>query len=153
MHLRSAEKRLLNDYQRNFPLDSRPYAKIAEDLGLAEDEVLELFAGLRERGACSRIGAVVRPHTVGASTLAAMTVPADRLEEVAAVVSAQPEVNHNYEREHAFNLWFVVAAADAKAVRDVLGRIERMTGLTVMDLPLVKSFHIDLGFDLESPPA
>jgi len=152
MQLSATEKKLLNDYQRDFPLHPRPYANIAEDLGLTEDEVLDLFAGLMDQGACSRIGAIVRPNTVGASTLAAMTVPADRLDEVAGIVSAQPEVNHNYEREHAFNLWFVIAATDAEAVKDVLGRIERLTGLAVMDLPLVKSFHIDLGFDLGSAP-
>jgi len=148
MQLTMTEKKLLNDYQRDFPLETRPYAKIAKDLSITEDEVLDIFAGLRDQGAYSRVGAVVRPNTIGASTLAAMTVPADRLEEVAGIVSAQPEVNHNYEREHAFNLWFVVAAADAEAVKDVLGRVERLTGLAVMDLPLVKSFHIDLGFDL-----
>lgn len=149
----ATEKRLLNDYQRDFPLESRPYAKIADDLGLTEDEVLSLMSELKDQGACSRIGAVVRPNTVGASTLAAMTVPQEKLEEVAAIVSAQPEVNHNYEREHAFNLWFVVAAADTEVVAAVLDRIEHLTGLAVMDLPLVKSFHIDLGFDLGDTPA
>jgi len=148
MQLTATEERLLNDYQRDFPLEPRPFAKIAETLDMTEDEVLELFSGLEEKGACSRIGAVVRPNTVGASTLAAMTVPVERLEEVAETVSSQPEVNHNYEREHAFNLWFVAAAADREALAGVIGRIERLTGLAVMDLPMEKSFHIDLGFDM-----
>ncbi len=145
----SIEQRLLNDYQRDFPLDPRPYARIAKDLGLSEDEVLQRLATLKEQGTYSRIGAVVRPNTIGASTLAAMQVPAPRLEEIAAFVSKQPEVNHNYEREHAINLWFVVAAADKDAVAGVLARIEAQTGLAVLDLPLERSFHIDLGFDLE----
>ena len=143
-----AELKLLDDYQRDFPLVPRPYLAIAEAAGLSEAEVIEIYARLKEDGALSRIGAVVTPNAAGASTLAAIAVPPARLGEVAALVSAQAEVNHNYEREHAFNLWFVVTAADARAVEEVLRRIERMTGLAVLDLPLIQSYHIDLGFPL-----
>lgn len=148
MRLTAVDKRLLNDFQRDFPLEPRPFARIAETLGLSEDDVLERVGVLRNRGAISRVGAVVRPNAVGASTLAAMAVPADRLDEVAAIVNAEPAVNHNYERENEINLWFVVTAADAAGVRDVLKRIESKTGLKVLDLPLERAFHIDLGFEL-----
>ena len=63
-------------------------------------------------------------------------------------MSAYPEVNHNYEREHPFNLWFVVTAKNEQAVADVLADVERRTGIAVMDLPLLEAFHIDLGFPL-----
>jgi len=142
------ERRLLNDYQRDFPLEPRPFARIAGEMDLDEDEVLAMLADLQGNGTLSRIGAVVRPNTVGASTLAAMAVPAERLEAVAALVSGRPEVNHNYEREHDLNLWFVVAAADQAAVQAVLEAIETETGLPVIDLPLQTAYHIDLGFDL-----
>lgn len=148
MRVTAADKSLLNDFQRDFPLEPRPFARIAETLGVAEDEVLTRLADLRDRGMVSRVGAVVQPNTIGASTLAAMAVPPERLDEVAAVVNAEPAVNHNYEREHEINLWFVVTAADAAGVQDVLKRIERRTGLPVLDLPLEEAFHIDLGFQL-----
>ena len=77
-----------------------------------------------------------------------MAVPRERLQSVAEIVSGYDEVNHNYEREHAFNLWFVVTAKDERAVADVLADVRRRTGLAVMDLPLVEAFHIDLGFPL-----
>jgi DNA-binding Lrp family transcriptional regulator len=94
----------------------------------------------------SRVGPVFRPNTIGASTLAAMRVPAAELEQVAAVVNGFPEVNHNYEREHRYNLWFVVTAADPAALAETLARIERQTGHAVLSLPLVRDYHIDLGF-------
>ncbi|HJN23164.1 MAG TPA: Lrp/AsnC family transcriptional regulator [Rhodospirillales bacterium] len=143
------EYRLLNDYQRDFPLEPRPYARIAADLGIDEDEVLACLAGLREAGAVSRVGAVIRPGTVGASTLAAIRVPDHRLEEVAAQVNAFPEVNHNYERDHAINLWFVITAPDGDRLAQVLREIENKVELQVIDLPLVTAFHIDLGFELK----
>jgi DNA-binding Lrp family transcriptional regulator len=148
MRMDQVERRLLNDYQRDFPLESRPFARTAGEMDLDEAEVLDKLADLQGNGTLSRIGAVIRPNTVGASTLAAMAVPAERLEAVAALVSARPEVNHNYEREHALNLWFVVAAADKAAVQTTLHAIEKETGLPVIDLPLQTAYHIDLGFDL-----
>lgn len=146
--LDALDRRLLNDFQHDFPLSPRPYAELARRLGVSEDEVLARLARLQAAGAVSRIGAVVRPNTVGASTLAAMRVPPADLERVAALVSAYPEVNHNYEREHALNLWFVVAAPDAARRDRVLAQIEADAGYEVLSFPLLQDYHIDLGFDL-----
>lgn len=139
---------LLDGWQRDFPLSSRPFATIGWSLGLTEAQVIKRLRKLHAEGFISRIGAVVRPNTAGASTLAALRVPRQRLEEVAALVSAQPEVTHNYEREHDVNLWFVLTAPDRRAVSAALQRIARATGLAVLDLPLRRAFHIDLGFAL-----
>ncbi len=142
------DRQLLDRFQRDFPLDPQPYARIAEALGCGEAEVLERLARLKERGAIARIGLTVRPNTVGASTLAAMAVPSDRLEPVAALVSGIEEVNHNYQREDRLNLWFVVTAPTRERVDRVLERIEAETGLHVLDLPMEAGYHLDLGFAL-----
>lgn len=142
-------KSLLDRFQRDFPLAPRPFAVIAERLGCDEATVIDLLRELRDSGLVTRIGPVFAPHRAGSSTLAAMAVPADRIEEVATIVSGYEEVNHNYEREHHFNLWFVVTAPDAARVRAVLEAIADRTGLRVLDLPLEQPFHIDLGFPLQ----
>jgi DNA-binding Lrp family transcriptional regulator len=72
---------------------------------------------------------------------------------VAAIVSAQSGVNHNYEREHRYNLWFVATGAGAAEVQRALCDIEDRTGLPVLRLPLVEEFHIDLGFDVNTREA
>lgn len=146
--LADLEKRLLNDYQRGFPLSSTPYADIARELGVGEDDVIACLRRLRARGALTRIGPVFKPNAAGASTLAAMDVPIERLDDVARLVNNFAEVNHNYEREHDFNLWFVVTAADADSVQRVLDDIRETTGLAVIDLPMEAPYHIDLGFSL-----
>ena len=143
------ERRLLNDYQRDLPLTPTPYADIARELGASEAGVLESLARLQQQGAVSRIGAVLRPNTVGVSTLAAMAVPNTELETVAALVSAYPEVNHNYEREHTLNLWFVVTAPDSVRLQQVLDEISTRSGYAVLPFPLLEDYHIDLGFDLK----
>ena len=142
------ERRLLDEFQRDLPLSPTPYADMAGRLGVSEDEVLQTLASLKERGAVGRVGAVLKACRLGASTLAAMAVPQVRLEEVAVLVSSYREVNHNYEREHAFNLWFVVAAPNRERIDTILGEIETATGIAVMDLPLVEEYHIDLAFRL-----
>lgn len=142
--------RLLNDWQRGFPLVSRPYAELAHSLGLCEAEVIARLKKLAEDGALSRVGAVFRPHTLGWSTLAAVSVPENRIEAVAQRINGYPEVNHNYEREHAFNLWFVATAPTREQVGEVLTEIGRAAGSAVLDLPMLENFHIDLGFDLRS---
>ena len=139
---------LLNDFQRDFPLTPRPFDGIAQRLGLELEELLDTLRRLTREGVISRVGAVFRPNRVGASTLAAIAVPDARLAEVARLVSARPEVNHNYEREHHLNLWFVAAAANPQELEQVLRGIERQTGLSVLRLPMVQDYHIDLGFDL-----
>ncbi len=139
---------LLNDFQRDFPLCPAPFAELASRLGVAEKVVLGRLENLRRDGKISRVGAVFAPKRIGASTLAAMAVPPEKLEAVAAAVNRFPEVNHNYEREHRYNLWFVVTAASEGRLQATLGAIEQAAGHPLMPLPLLEEFHIDLGFSL-----
>jgi DNA-binding Lrp family transcriptional regulator len=141
---------LANSWQRGFPLTPRPFAEVGTQAGVSEQETLAAFVQLREKGIVDRVGPVFRPNTVGASSLAAVAVPPERLAAVAALVTGEPGVNHNYEREHSYNLWFVVTGATEAQVQRTLSRIEDGTGLKVLRLPLVEEFHIDLGFDLDT---
>lgn len=146
------EQQLLNDFQRDFPLVSRPFAVLAQRLQIAEDEVIDSLRALQTRGAISRVGAVLRPHCVGASTLAAMTVPEAQLAAIASLVSSYAQVNHNYAREHDYNLWFVVTGKDDAEVTAVLRHIATRSGLPVLTLPLLDEYHVDLGFELQWQP-
>lgn len=143
------EQRLLNEFQQGMPLTATPYADIAKQLGVYETTVIETLQRLKTEGVVSRVGAVFRPNRIGASTLAAMTVPTAELEDIAAIVSGFDEVNHNYEREHRYNLWFVVVASDEERLQQVLAEIERCCGYPVLDLPLLNEHFIDLGFELK----
>ncbi len=147
--LDSLEQSLLNDFQQGFPLTPTPFADMAEQLGVSEEQVLTTLEQLQQRGAVSRVGPVFRTHSIGASTLAAMRVPEERLEEVAEQVNSFDAVNHNYEREHQLNLWFVATAPNEEALQQVLQQIETTTGIEVIALPMLEDYHIDLGFDLQ----
>jgi siroheme decarboxylase len=153
MQLSSLQLRLIEGWQRDFPLLPRPYKAIGSALGASENEVISALRDLKERRALSRVGAAVRPNSAGASTLAAMTVPEHDLARVAGIVSSEAGVNHNYEREHDFNLWFVVTGRDRASVADTISRLRRASGYGVLNLPLEKPYYIDLGFSLNGNDA
>ena len=139
---------LLNNWQRDFPLVSRPFDEIGRQVGAGGTAILAALQHLSQRGAISRVGAVFAPRRLGAGALAAVAAPPERLEEVAAIINACPSVNHNYQREHRYNLWFVVTAADVAQRQAVFAQLEQQTGCAVIAMPLAEEFHIDLGFDL-----
>ena len=146
MQLSPTEKKLVNGWQKGFPLTERPFAVIATELGIDEQQVITILQDLKSRGILSRLGAVVQPNTVGASSLVAMAVDPGELDSVAAIVCSETCVNHNYEREDELNLWFVVTAPDPSELNATLERLEQKTGYTPIKLPLEKAYHIDLGF-------
>lgn len=141
--------RLLNEFQQRFPLSHAPFAEVGEQLGQTQKWVLQTLHDARVRGLISRVGAVFAPGAIGASVLAALRVPQGELERVARLVSRRAAVNHNYEREHDYNLWFVATAPDAQSLDTALREIEAEAGCgRILELPLLDEYRIDLGFDL-----
>lgn len=143
------EQQLIDEYQKGFPVCSRPYLEMANRLGSTEQEVVSALDNLKQQGKLSRVGPVFNHKKAGASTLAAMAVPEDELVQVAERVNAFEGVNHNYAREHKYNLWFVVTAPDQDQLQASLNAIELDCGYDVMSLPMVKSYFIDLGFQVK----
>lgn len=140
--------RLLNDWQHGFPLCRDPFGTLADAIGLTRSAVLERLRQAQADGRISRIGGVFAHGSGGDAMLAAMAVPAHRIEAVAERVSAHPGVNHNYLREHHHNLWFVMTGADRAAVESGVTALERATGLPALRLRMLRPYRIDLGFDL-----
>lgn len=154
---------IINNSQKGFPLTSQPYQAIAEQLAkvdiiTSEEEVFNAVNELHSKGVLSRVGPVFDHKKAGASTLAALAVPPKDLDKIAGIVNQFDQVNHNYGREHTYNLWFVVTASDMVALNSTIANIELLTGLPVLVLPMEASYHIDLAFSInitgiESPVA
>ena len=140
------DRQLLDAYERDFPVCEMPYAAMARRFHCRTSEVLRRLAGLERRGVVSRIGPEFAPGRVDASTLVAMAVPGARLESIAEWVRRHQAVSHVDEREHEFNLWFVLAAPNAGALYEAVADIRRRTGLEVLDLRPERDYHVDAGF-------
>ena len=152
MHLDDLSRRLIDRFQHGLPLCAEPYAAMARELDCSEAAVLDALALLQQADALSRVGPVFEHSRAGASTLVALAVPEERLEQVAAQVNQHPEVNHNYVREHRYNLWFVLTAPHRAQIDQVLAQIAAETGLAPLDLPMQRAYRIDLGFPLGDTP-
>ncbi|EPJ80245.1 MULTISPECIES: Lrp/AsnC family transcriptional regulator [Pseudomonas] len=151
MNLDPLSRQLIDRFQHGMPLCPEPYREMAQVLGCSEPQVIACLQRLELAGALSRVGPVFEHRRAGASTLAAFAVPAERLQQIAERVSQYPEVNHNYAREHFYNLWFVLTGPDRQHIERVLDALEQDTGLTPLDLPMLTAYRIDLGFALGEP--
>ena len=143
--LSDLERRFINRYQGGFPLVDRPFAAVAGELGTDEATLIATLHGLLASGVLSRFGPLFDAERLGGRfTLAAMAVPEADFERVAAQLAALLEVAHNYRRDHALNMWFVLATPTEQGLRGALGVIRDLTGLEVLDFPKLAEFH--LGF-------
>jgi siroheme decarboxylase len=139
------DRRLINALQGGFPVCDRPYAEVGRRLGLDEDDVMVRLERLVGDGVLSRFGPMYDAERLGGGlTLAAMAVPENRFEEVAALVNGFPEVAHNYERTHELNMWFVVATERPERIGEVLREIAAATGVPVLDLPKLEEYFLEL---------
>jgi len=139
------DRAIVNSLQGGFPLCGQPFAVAAAALGTDEATLIARIRALLENGTLTRFGPLFDAERLGgAFTLCALRVPAVDFERVAAQVNAHPEVAHNYEREHAFNMWFVLATAARADIARVIAAIEAETGLTVYDFPREAEYFIEL---------
>jgi DNA-binding Lrp family transcriptional regulator len=139
------DRRIINALQGGFPVSEQPFAETAAPLGISEDELIRRIDRLVTAGVLSRFGPLYNAERLGgAVTLAAMSVPEAKFEQVTALVNAHPEVAHNYARQHRLNMWFVVAADRAERIAEVLALIEAEAGLPVLDMPKMEEFFIGL---------
>ncbi len=137
---------LIDGFQSGVPVTERPFRAVGEALGVSETAALARVERLRERGVFRRFGAVLNPPVIGSSTLAAVRAPEDRFDEVAAVINGYRQVNHNYRRDHEWNTWFVVTAGSRERRDAILAEVEERTGLSVLSLPMLTDYYIDLEF-------
>ena len=139
------DRRIINSLQGGFPLSDEPYREVAEKLGLSVDELLGRLQSMLARKVLTRFGPMFQVERMGGSfVLAALAAPEDRYDEVAELVNEFPEVAHNYRREHALNMWFVLATERADGIADAVARIALATGLEVFPFPKEREFFVEM---------
>ena len=143
--LDAIDRAIVNRLQDGFPVCERPYREAANALGIDEADLIARLRRLLDESVLTRFGPLYQIERAGgAFLLAAMQVPPDDVERVAAIVNSRPEVAHNYLREHRFNLWFVLAAESAERVDCVNSWIETRTGYPVVAMPKLREYFLEL---------
>ncbi len=143
------DRAIINRLQDGLPICERPYKEVAAELGLSESELIERLERLLAEKKLSRFGPMYHAERLGGGlSLCAMRVPAADFDRVAEQVNAFPEVAHNYARDHALNMWFVLATETFQGIAEAIAGIERSTGLPVYDMPKQEEFYVGLRFDV-----
>ena len=144
------DKTILNRIQSDFPITSRPYLAVANELNLTEKEVLQRVSRLKKSGIIRRIGGNFVPGKLGyVSTLCAANVPANKIDQFAETVNRYPGVTHNYQRDNKYNVWFTFIAPSMEEIKENLNQISEETGVTdILNLPATKVFKIRAQFDV-----
>ncbi len=141
--LDDTDRAILNRMQDDLPLTAHPYAAVAAELGIAEADLLERLARMKEERVITRFGPFFDAAAMGgAFCLCAMAVPEGEFEAVLTKVNAHPEVAHNYERTHRLNMWFVLATETPEGIKAATDAIERETGIEVLCFPKLQEFFI-----------
>lgn len=143
--LNPLDRQILATLQGDFPICERPYAEAAGRLGISEDELLARLQQLLADKVLTRFGPMFQIEEMGgAFVLAALAAPEARYEEVTALVNALPQVAHNYRREHALNMWFVLATETKAGIAEAIARIEQDTGLPVYAFPKEREYFVEM---------
>jgi len=151
VELDEIDKQLLQLTQDEFSIMKRPWKELGNRLKITEEEVLLRLKRLCIKGVIRKIGPILNTRKLGlsASTLIAMKVPEEKIEQVASIINEYESVSHNYQREHEYNLWFTVRTSDEKKLRRTIEEIKRRTEIpdaNILDLPTLRVFKIDVRF-------
>jgi len=137
------DRDIVNALQDDLALSHRPFAEVAEKIGVDEQELLTRTARLKDEGVLTRFGPFFDAAAMGgAFCLCAMAVPETRFDKVADLVNTHDEVAHNYQRAHALNMWFVLATETPEGIDRAADAIESETGLAVRRFPKLREFFV-----------
>lgn len=144
-------KDLINLIQSDFPLESRPFLKIADKLNISEQEVIDIIKELKNNGYIKRLGGIFDSRKLGYySTLCAIKVPLDRIDEVSKLINSYNGVTHNYIRNYEYNMWFTVIAPSIEDVKEFLNSIKIKTHIEdIIELPAINLFKINVMFNIK----
>ena len=150
MRMDALDRRILDALQYDFPLSERPFDVLADRLGLDADLLWQRVERLTEQGVIRRLGASIDSRKLGfSSTLAAVRVRPESVERAAEVIGRHREVTHSYLRDHEFNIWFTIIAADSSRIEAILNEIRVELSLDpsdVLNLPMKRMFKLDARF-------
>jgi siroheme decarboxylase len=140
-----ADAALVNAIAVGLPLEPRPYARVAQELGIAEAEVMDRIARLLADGTIRRLGVVVRHQELGyrANAMVVWALPEERVTELGECIGGLPFVTLSYRRPRRpgwpYNLFTMIHGRDRSAVLAQVDRIKDICGLQSVDCAILFS--------------
>jgi DNA-binding Lrp family transcriptional regulator len=144
MPLLESDKRLLEELQRDLPLETCPFAALGRRCGMEEAELLDRVRKLLEEGIIRELSVILDGHRLGyRSTLVAVRVPEELIEEAAARISSHPGVSHNYQRNHEYGIWFTLSIPKHRNFEaEIEGLLAGTNEASYLLLPAVRTYKL-----------
>ena len=152
LSLDTVDRELLNIVQSRFPVESRPYLNLGEEVGITEMEAYQCVQEMRAQGYIRRLGGILDSHRLGYySTLCAAKVPEEKIPVLTEILAGITGVTHNYLRAHTYNMWFTLIAPSYPEVEEILNRVKTQSGVEeIYSLPALRLYKINVDFDFNT---
>ena len=126
------EKKIIRYLQGDLPVTPKPFALLADKIGIREEDLLEKTQMLKEQGILRRFGATLRHELAGfhANAMVAWRVPEDKVEKSGNLMAGFREVSHCYQRrihgEWKYNLFTMIHGKNNKDCEHIAKKIADM---------------------------
>ena len=129
------DRKIIRYLQGQFPLTTRPYAYIAEQIGVEEAVVLERLQRMKEQKQIRKMGAVLRHRRIGyhANGLCVWKVDLQEADRIGALMITHPAVTHCYSRPAAadwpYTMYTMLHGQDRASCVEFAKEISAITGI------------------------
>lgn len=145
------DKKILDKLQKGLKLEASPFKKIAAELNIEAEELIERIKKLKKKSYIRRLGGLFRTSKLGyKSTLVALELSEKNYYEIADIINQHPGVTHNYRRDHKLNLWFTLSTDSDLERENFLAELKVMPGVKELyQLPKEKFFKLNVFLKME----
>jgi len=129
------DKKIIGLIQGDMPLDPRPFAAMADRIGISEDEFINRIKSMIESGVIRRFGATLYHKEAGirSNAMIAWLVPYERIEETGKTLAGFKEVSHCYQRmpqkDWKYNLYTMIHGISDDDCKAIARRMSQQAGI------------------------
>ena len=145
------DRQILMILQRGIAIESRPYQAMADEIGgISEEDVIRRIARMKETEIIRRMSGFFDSRRLGyQSVLVAVQPEPGRFDDAVRAINRYPGVTHNYERDHAYSIWFTLIAINQPTLEHILDEIESEPSVAaMMRFAMSQRYKIDVTFDV-----
>lgn len=135
MNYDEIDTQIIQFLQGDIPLESNPFAGLALNMDISEQELLDRIHSLQAKGIIRRWGAVLRHQKAGYScnAMVAWQVEPEQMDRAGEIMAGIKEISHCYLREvpdqFNFQLFSMVHARNEQELENAISRISELTNI------------------------
>lgn len=136
----SIEKAVISHIQGDLPVQPRPFARMAQAVGITEEEFISHVRRLKEKGIIRRFGATLRHQEAGfsANAMVAWEIPEHEIDKTGRILSEHKSVSHCYyrapQRDWPYSLYTMIHGSSRDECRRIAAQLSQAVDITAYAL-------------------